>query len=124
VYYASASEFWLAHSSRLTTRRGSGLCVITLRLRITKRITVFEYSFYWLTDLSCLEDAPYLSQDSPTSPELSLTSRRIFNREMRGHRTMANFVRFKVFTAVTMKNCVFWDVTLCGSCKNRRFGGT
>jgi hypothetical protein len=21
-----------------------------------------------------------------------------------------------------MKNCVFWDVTLCGSCRNRRFG--
>jgi hypothetical protein len=23
-----------------------------------------------------------------------------------------------------MKNAVFWDVTPCGSCKNRRFGGT
>jgi hypothetical protein len=23
-----------------------------------------------------------------------------------------------------MKNCVFWDVTPCCSCKNRRFGGT
>jgi hypothetical protein len=23
-----------------------------------------------------------------------------------------------------MKNAVFWDVTSCGSCKNRRFGGT
>jgi hypothetical protein len=34
------------------------------------------------------------------------------------------FVRFEVFTAVTMKNGVFWDVTPCGSCKNRRFGGT
>jgi hypothetical protein len=22
---------------------------------------------------------------------------------------------------VTMKNAVFWDVTLCGSCKNQRF---
>jgi hypothetical protein len=22
-----------------------------------------------------------------------------------------------------MKNGVFWDVTPCGSCKNRRFGG-
>jgi hypothetical protein len=26
--------------------------------------------------------------------------------------------------AVTMKNAVFWDVTSCGCCKNRRFGGT
>jgi hypothetical protein len=34
------------------------------------------------------------------------------------------FVRFEVFTAVTMKNGVFWDVTPCGSCKNQRFGGT
>jgi hypothetical protein len=24
----------------------------------------------------------------------------------------------------TVKNGVFWDVTPCGSCKNRRFGGT
>jgi hypothetical protein len=34
------------------------------------------------------------------------------------------YIRFEVFTAVTMKNGVFWDVTPCGSCKNRRFGGT
>jgi hypothetical protein len=33
-------------------------------------------------------------------------------------------VRVEVFTAVTMKNGVFWDVMPCGSCKNRRFGGT
>jgi hypothetical protein len=32
-------------------------------------------------------------------------------------------VRFEVFMAVTMKKGVFWDVTPCGSCKNRRFGG-
>jgi hypothetical protein len=34
------------------------------------------------------------------------------------------YVRFEVFTAVTMKNGVYWDVTPCGSCKNRGFGGT
>jgi hypothetical protein len=33
-------------------------------------------------------------------------------------------VRFEVFTAVTMKIGVFWDVMPCGSCKNQRFGGT
>jgi hypothetical protein len=33
-------------------------------------------------------------------------------------------VRFEFFTAVAIKNDVFWDVTACGSCKNRRFGGT
>jgi hypothetical protein len=34
------------------------------------------------------------------------------------------FVRLEVFTVVTMKNGIFWDVMSCGSCKNRRFGGT
>jgi hypothetical protein len=34
------------------------------------------------------------------------------------------FLRFWVFTAMTMKNAVFWDVALCGSCKNQRFRGT
>jgi hypothetical protein len=38
--------------------------------------------------------------------------------------TWVNSVRYEVFTAVTMKNGVFWDVTPCGSCKNRRFRGT
>jgi hypothetical protein len=32
-------------------------------------------------------------------------------------------VRFGVFAAVSVKNGVFWSVTPCGSCKNRRFGG-
>jgi hypothetical protein len=32
--------------------------------------------------------------------------------------------RFEVFTAVTMKNGVFWDVTPCGSSKNRCLGET
>jgi hypothetical protein len=35
-----------------------------------------------------------------------------------------HYVRFEVFTAVTMKNGVSWDAKTCGSCKNRRFGGT
>jgi hypothetical protein len=32
--------------------------------------------------------------------------------------------RIVVPTHISLKNCVFWDVTPCGSCKNRRFGGT
>jgi hypothetical protein len=42
----------------------------------------------------------------------------------RGDMSLAEIVRPYVFTAVTMKNGVFWDVTPFGSCKNRRFGGT
>jgi hypothetical protein len=32
-------------------------------------------------------------------------------------------VRFEIFTAVTMKNAIFWDVALCRSCVNQHFGG-
>jgi hypothetical protein len=34
------------------------------------------------------------------------------------------FERFEVFTAVTIKKAIFWDVMPCGSCKNRHFRGT
>jgi hypothetical protein len=33
------------------------------------------------------------------------------------------YVRFEVFTALTRKSAVFWDVQLCRSCVNQRFGG-
>jgi hypothetical protein len=39
-------------------------------------------------------------------------------------RLVMGYVRFEVYTAVTMKNGVFWDVRQCGSCKSRRFEGT
>jgi hypothetical protein len=32
-------------------------------------------------------------------------------------------VKIEVFTAVTMKNVVFWDVAQCTSCVNKRFRG-
>jgi hypothetical protein len=32
------------------------------------------------------------------------------------------YVRYEGFTAATMKNAVFWDLTPRGSCKNRLFG--
>jgi hypothetical protein len=42
----------------------------------------------------------------------------------RHHQLVLFHVRFEVFKAVTMKNGVFWDVTPCGSCKNRRSSET
>jgi hypothetical protein len=39
-------------------------------------------------------------------------------------KTRKHNVRFDVFTAVTMKNAIFWDVASCRPCVNRRFGGT
>jgi hypothetical protein len=38
-----------------------------------------------------------------------------------GRRIIFKYVRFEVFTAVTMKNAVFYDVAQCRSCVNRRF---
>jgi hypothetical protein len=34
-----------------------------------------------------------------------------------------DYVKFEIFTTVTMNNAVFWDVAQCLSCVNRRFGG-
>jgi hypothetical protein len=50
----------------------------------------------------------------------------IFNNEFQHKKpqTFSNCERFEVFTAVTMKNAAFWDVTPCGFCKKQRFGGT
>jgi hypothetical protein len=51
-----------------------------------------------------------------------------FFAQVRGEKTVnerhGDYVRVEVFTAVSMKNSVFWDVTPCESCKNRNFGGT
>jgi hypothetical protein len=40
------------------------------------------------------------------------------------HKHLIYHVRFQVSTAATMKNAVFWFVTLCGSCKKRRSSET
>jgi hypothetical protein len=34
------------------------------------------------------------------------------------------YTRVEVFTAVTMKKAIFWDVAPCRNGVNRRFGGT
>jgi hypothetical protein len=47
-----------------------------------------------------------------------------YSEKLGTQKLSTTFVRFDVLTAVTMKNGVFWDVKPCGSCKNRRFGGT
>jgi hypothetical protein len=47
------------------------------------------------------------------------------NRRTLRRNTFLRSVRRLLVAAffVTVKNGVFWDVTPCGSCKNRRFGG-
>jgi hypothetical protein len=59
-----------------------------------------------------------LSRDTPLSAKDKLTSPTSDGRSVRivGLRTKSH--------GICLKNGVFWDVTLCGSCKKRRFGGT
>jgi hypothetical protein len=69
-----------------------------------------KFIFIFLTSLLCyVFVTPWLSKTSAFWLSLN---------------TSGQNVRSEVFTAVTMKNGVFWDVTPCGSCKNRRFEGT
>jgi hypothetical protein len=56
---------------------------------------------------------------------LAVTSnRRMLRRNTKSYVSMSSlpieedYARSEIFTAVTMKNGVFWDVTPCGSCKN------
>jgi hypothetical protein len=46
------------------------------------------------------------------------------NASTRNMATNDKAERFEVFTAVTMKNGVFWDVNPFGSCKKRSFEGS
>jgi hypothetical protein len=62
----------------------------------------------------------FISLPNPSSCTASKGLLRLLTKMSRRDRLKT--VRFEVFTAVTMKNCVFWVVTPCGSCKNRRFG--
>jgi hypothetical protein len=59
-----------------------------------------------------------------------LSSKNCYARKIACHslstrqRNSIIFVRFEVFTAVTMKNAFFWDVAPCRYFVNRCFGGT
>jgi hypothetical protein len=44
-----------------------------------------------------------------------------FKQKEKVHSNKKKYVRFEVFTAVNMKNGVFWDVRLCGSCNAATF---
>jgi hypothetical protein len=45
-------------------------------------------------------------------------------RHTKWHAQKFLYLRFEVFTAVTMKNAVFCDMAPCSYCVNRRLGGT
>jgi hypothetical protein len=41
--------------------------------------------------------------------------------EIEHYKLLLNYIRIEVYVVVTMKNAIFWDVTLCSSYKNCRF---
>jgi hypothetical protein len=73
-------------------------------------------------------DSKHAKDLQTISPSLEISVRNCFvttgKSNICDHDEYVSSVRFEVFTAVTMKNGVFWVVTPCGSCKNRCFGGT
>jgi hypothetical protein len=66
--------------------------------------------------LAGTETGQFNAQSAAVLTELSSICYDILN--------LHNSVRREAFTAVTMKNAVFWNVAPCCSCVNRRFGGT
>jgi hypothetical protein len=47
-----------------------------------------------------------------------------FTHVQKSYRTPFSLHNALYEVILLLKNCVFWDITPCGSCKNRRFGGT
>jgi hypothetical protein len=76
----------------------------------------FHYILSYLLSLPCFSRFLTLLDESISILLLSL-----FHLQS-GQR--GRYVRFEGFTAVTMKNDVFWDVTPCSSYKNWRLGET
>jgi hypothetical protein len=66
--------------------------------------------------------SPRAAKNISASPCYYQHSGTITAKALRSHLwTVHIYVRFGGFTAVTMKDVVFWVVRLCVSCKNRRF---
>jgi hypothetical protein len=71
--------------------------------------------------ISVLHSVDRVTKEPPSCPVR-------VNDARRDHLLSLEFVSlsvgFEFFTAMTINHGVFWDVTPCGSCKDRRFGGT
>jgi hypothetical protein len=80
--------------------------------------TLFKMKFHCYVR----NDLPPEAIPSHVNPLYTLRSTRVNSILIVSSHWSLSLVRFEVFTAVTMKNGVFWDVTPCGSCKSRRFG--
>jgi hypothetical protein len=116
----------LVRSDISEERIASVISVTTIdELGITFAHIVYLRSIIWLlVTANVVPSSPILVTLMMEAIRFSETS--ILTRATRTNILEDNVlhVRFEVFTAVTMKNGVFWDVTPCDSCKNRVFRGT
>jgi hypothetical protein len=101
------------------------MCIFRHRKLLTL-ISCKDWGFYlWLHSACCkvwgrdgsdYDECRLLGYNNPfcTSQEIHYFFATEHNRLM--------LLKYQVFTAVTVKDAVSWDMTPCGSCKNRRFG--
>jgi hypothetical protein len=99
-------------------RQNAGLCmyIITVTLFPAHATNIWEAYVFHVAFWAWQRPPPVPGNGTRSSHALSLSYCCWTNSPLE--------VRFEVFTAVTMKNGVFWYVTPCGFGKNRRFGWT
>jgi hypothetical protein len=87
-----------------------------------KNSLMYMHAIYISYDNEKIEFLPPILQPGNTprhlAPDVRVMRMNCFEQVASG------YVRFQVFTAVTMKNVIFWDVTPRDSCNNRSFEGT
>jgi hypothetical protein len=83
--------------------------------RSVRKVTTYgtwqHIVLYNFTDVSEESTPSFWSKSKPRSQQVSFLA------------DLLLVVRFEVSTAVTMMIIIFWEITPCGSYKNRRFGG-
>jgi hypothetical protein len=82
-------------------------------------VSVTNPSPFWC----CKASNPVCSEDFYSNipwTSFSLHLRNIMQLYLLKVKLVCTYVGFEVFTAVTMKNAVFWDVAPCRSCVKRR----
>jgi hypothetical protein len=99
-------------------RGGSPAASLPYKLKNPTCSYFFVWSFYLYLAKSPHHEAPHYEVFS-TLPSLHPSSVQIFSSAPLSQTPSV----YKRFEGLTMKNDVFWGVTLCGACKNRRFGG-
>jgi hypothetical protein len=86
---------------------------ITIDISLKHQQIVTQVSFIWVD-----------MKNKRTVWKWNLSELAVVAKEHNGKKMILLLnVRYDVFTVMTMKNAVLWDVTPCGSCKNRCFRG-